>query len=240
MQGTVPPTTPTRKNNSIFANSIQKSIQKSKSKQHSSYHNQPNQYFCTLLESIGKKRSFEEENHLNGCKTSSTSSPIRQSGQKKQCLTNTQSSSSVSSSSSNNPPPSPSVRLQDRFIPHRGNVDSEFGYFALEKKNDNIENEEDNEEKQQQEQLMTPGQRKLKEQINQLKSGGKDGRSNSKRIIDCRVSLTPQFDRAGHLTDHIKVIYTALPLSFSQLTACSSFSFPLVASKRCCRGIINT
>jgi hypothetical protein len=231
MQSTAAPTTPSRKNNSLFTNSIQKSIQKSKLKQHSSHHSQPNQYFCTLLESIGKKRSFEEENRLNGCKTSSNSSPIRPATQKKQCLNNTQSTSSVSSSSSsNNPPSSPSVRLQDRFIPHRGNVDSEFSYFALEKKSDNTENEAENEEKQQQEQLMTPGQRKLKEQINQLKSGGKDGRSNSKRIIDCRVSLTPQFDRAGHLTDHIKVTTQFFLSSLSVLSVCFYLPFLPLAS----------
>lgn len=157
---------------SIFGNSIQKSIQKAKTatdRRKRFHQNNSEEYLCSVLDTICKKRVNEDESsHHAG-------------SSKKQCLS--------SSKSAIKPPPSPSIKLQDRFIPNRANVDAEFSYFALEK-SDNIENVE-------LEQIMTPGQRKLKEQLNHLKS-------DQKRLIDCRKSLTPAFERVENFTDQVK------------------------------------
>jgi cell division cycle protein 20 (cofactor of APC complex) len=158
----------------LLGNSIRKSIQKSNAKdgRHRSNNNiQNHQYLCTFLETTSKKRVNEDVAHGTT---------------KKQCLSSSKMQATV-------PNPSPSPKLQDRFIPNRAKVDDEFSYFALERQ-DNIENVG-------QEPILTPGQRKLKEQLNNLKS---DSKKSQRRLIDCRKSLTPSFDRVENFTDQVR------------------------------------
>lgn len=74
--------------------------------------------------------------------------------------------------------PSSSTKSRDRFIPNRANMDNDYNFYQLTKPTDG-----ENEAK------FTPSQRKLKEELDVLKSGDK------RRIIDCRATTTPTFDR---------------------------------------------
>ena len=190
---------------SLFGNSISKTIQKSgiKSKyfQRQQSHIHTNEYLSTFLDTIGKKRSFDDAQNAENPTSSNLSSAKAITSPSKQSTN--QSSSTVKRPKNSNIkeagiPTSPKLQLHDRFIPNRANIDEEYSYFALEKRDENQENI------QEQEQLMTPGQRKLKDQLSNLKSGGIGNGNPStqkKRLIDCRKSLTPAFDRIDYFSE---------------------------------------
>jgi hypothetical protein len=80
----------------------------------------------------------------------------------------------------NSTPQTPSKRY-DRFIPHRGSLDIDYNNYELTKETSDIELDP----------KLTPSQRKLKEELNFLKS------TEKRRLIDCRATLTPVFDKAA-------------------------------------------
>jgi hypothetical protein len=116
------------------------------------------------------------------------------------------------SSSSCPSTPRSAVSKQDRFIPNRTTLDVEHNYYLLTKD----ENEAiDPESGKPLSLLLTPSQRKFNEELNNslLKSaeGGSNHGGNRKRLIECRTSLTPSFDRASSsssIAEHIQVCAT--------------------------------
>jgi cell division cycle protein 20 (cofactor of APC complex) len=76
--------------------------------------------------------------------------------------------------------PSSSKKSRDRFIPNRCGLDIDYNFYQLMKP---PEAELDVK--------LTPSQRKLKDELNNIKSADK------RRIMECRSTLTPQFDRVA-------------------------------------------
>jgi hypothetical protein len=191
----------------LFLYSASKSRYGQSSSSSSNHYNSVNY----LVDSICKKRGNEDETQRSRKKqclpeqsivTDNNQAPVLMTNlsslgsQTPSSATHQASSSatpgSMTISSTVAPPPSPSSALKDRFIPNRAKFDAEFSYFRLER-NENTENELESEK------ILTPGQRKLKEQLLNLK------RADGKRLVECRSSLTPVFDRVEHFADQVKV-----------------------------------
>ncbi len=76
--------------------------------------------------------------------------------------------------------PSSSKKSHDRFIPNRSGLDIDYNFYQLTKPQ-----ETQNDVK------LTPSQRKLKDELDHIKSGDK------RRLVECRSTLTPQFERVA-------------------------------------------
>ncbi len=134
-----------------------------------------------------------------------------------------QRTSSSSAMKSCPPTPQSTVSKQDRFIPNRNTLDSDYNYYLLTKD----ENEAvDPETGKPLSLLLTPSQRKFNEELNNslIKSADNGACGGSrKRLVECRTSLTPSFDRSvqgssSSIADHIQVIRKPNSYNYTILT----------------------
>lgn len=122
--------------------------------------------------SIGSKRQIPEE-------------PFSMSKRRKDAEESSSSNKIVDSVVNSTIPSAPktpvsSKKNHDRFIPNRSGLDIDFNFYQLTKPADS-----------QTDVKLTPSQRKLKEELDHLKSG------DNRRLVECRSTLTPQFDRVA-------------------------------------------
>lgn len=120
---------------------------------------------------IGNKRQFPEE-----CFSANKRKKNTEEGAPNKII------DSITHTSISQPPKTPvsAKKSHDRFIPNRNGLDIDYNFYQLTKSS-----------AAEQDTKFTPSQRKLKEELDILKSGEK------RRIMECRSTLTPQFDRVA-------------------------------------------
>lgn len=120
---------------------------------------------------IGSKRQFPEE-----CFSANKRKKNVEEGAPNKII------DSITHTSFTQPPKTPvsGKKSHDRFIPNRNGLDIDYNFYQLTKSS-----------AAEQDTKFTPSQRKLKEELDILKSGEK------RRIMECRSTLTPQFDRVA-------------------------------------------
>lgn len=147
---------------------------------------------------VGTKRVHEGGDTPKQSKRGNYQTDQNQSDDAKAQQQSTPQSSSKASNNVTNlaPPSSPSMHnssLQDRFIPNRSCLDVDYNYYLLTKieESSEITTTTTTSNTAASDLRSTPGQRKLKEELSNIKS------PDRKRVVECRQSLTPTFDRVA-------------------------------------------
>jgi hypothetical protein len=142
------------------------------------------------------------------------SSPTGESTTTNQLSSTANATTTIANTTATTRTPLRSASKQDRFIPNRTALDMDYNYFRLMK--DNNDNDVENNApvaNQDNTSQLTPSQRKFHSELHTSLLKSPEART---RIVECRTSLTPSFDRVASsgqkpanysFSEHVQVLF---------------------------------